>query len=215
MPLRLYKYTIYIIIFIRSNSLEDIMKRSLIALIALLISGNLMASGTQMSISEVNLGALKQVTDRAAASDFSLTRTSATPSKVNLRFTLKKKDKRCVETRTIRVQQPGYYRNRCYRDHHGRAFCRTYYVRGRSYLENRCVRRALVDVVDSKSIRLNFKKASTLAAGEKEVISLSLSQRSLDSGKFDAAATINGAATYEIEEYKANGASKGLKFISK
>lgn len=152
----------------------------------------------ELNSKKVMVGELAQDRGTAAQATLEVVRTTETPDLVELVFNFKKGDYVCTEYATRTVYEPGYYRVICSTDRHGRQYCSRIYTGGyyRTYQE--CVRNEYRLFDDARVLKLNFKKAADLNAGERETFSVNFAQRGIDSSRFNYTATSENAA-YEID----------------
>ncbi|PIP89832.1 MAG: hypothetical protein COW01_07645 [Bdellovibrionales bacterium CG12_big_fil_rev_8_21_14_0_65_38_15] len=154
----------------------------------------------ELGSKKVIVGQLAQDRGAAAQATLEVVRTTATPDLVELVFNFKQGDYVCTEYRTRTVFEPGYYRVVCSTDRQGRQYCRRIYTGGyyRTYQE--CVRNEYRLFDDARVLKLNFKKAAQLNAGERETFTIDFSQRGIDSSRFNYSATSrDAAASYDIK----------------
>lgn len=152
----------------------------------------------ELNSKKVMVGQLAQDRGTAAQATLEVVRTTETPDLVELVFNFKKGDYVCTEYATRTVYEPGYYHVVCSTDHHGRQYCSRIYTGGyyRTYQE--CVRNEYRLFDDARVLKLNFKKAADLNAGERETFTVNFAQRGIDSSRFNYTATSDNAA-YEID----------------
>lgn len=154
----------------------------------------------ELNSKTVTLGALSQDRGAAAQATINVVRTTETPDLVELVFNFKEGEYVCTEWRDRVVYEPGYYRVVCNTDRYGRQYCRRIYTGGYYRTYSECVRREYRLFNEARVLKLNFKKAESLRAGERETFSLNFAQRGLDSGKFDyTARTVDTVGDYEIK----------------
>ncbi len=148
----------------------------------------------------INIGTLNQERGNGAMSTINVVRTAATPKVVELAYNFQEGQYVCTQWRDRVVYEPGYYRTVCNTDRYGRSYCRRIYVGGYYRTVTECVRRDYRLFNSSRVLKLNFKKAADLNAGEREVFAIDFAQRGLDSGKFDYnASAVESATDYKIK----------------
>ena len=157
---------------------------------ALVMSFNVFAADqvVELNSKKVMLGALSQDRGAAANASIQVVRTTETPDVVELVFNFKEGDYVCTEYRNRTVYEPGYYTVVCNTDRHGRQFCRRVYVGGYYRTYSECVRREYRLFDTARVLKLNFKKATELRAGERETFKIDFAQRGLESHKFNYSA---------------------------
>tara|TARA_R110002049_G_scaffold302886_2_gene496406 strand:+ start:1303 stop:1881 length:579 start_codon:yes stop_codon:yes gene_type:complete len=154
----------------------------------------------ELSSKKVIVGTLAQDRGAAAQATLEVVRTTETPDLVELVFNFKQGDYVCTEYRTRTVFEPGYYRVVCSVDRYGRQYCRRIYTGGYYRTYEECVRNEYRLFDDSRVLKLNFKKAAELNAGERETFTVNFSQRGIDSSRFNySATTTDSRSAYEIK----------------
>ncbi len=154
----------------------------------------------ELSSKKVIVGALAQDRGAAAQASIEVVRTTETPDLVELAFNFKQGDYVCTEYRTRTVFEPGYYRVVCSVDRNGRQFCRRIYTGGYYRTYEECVRNEYRLFDDARILKLNFKKAAELNAGERETFTINFSQRGIDSSRFNySAESSDTRASYDIK----------------
>ena len=151
----------------------------------------------ELNSKKVIVGKLDQARGQAAQATLQVVRTSETPDLVELVFNFKQGDYVCTEYRTRTVYEPGYYRVVCNTDRYGRQYCTRIYTGGYYRTYEECVRNEYRLFDDARVLKLNFKKAADLTAGERETFTVNFAQRGIDSSRFNYTATSDNAA-YDI-----------------
>lgn len=154
----------------------------------------------ELNSKKVLIGALSQDRGAAAAASMEVVRTTETPDVVELVFNFKEGEYVCTQYVNRTVYEPGYYTVVCSTDRHGRQYCRQVYVGGYYRTVSECVRREYRLFDTARSLKLNFKKAAELRAGERETFKIDFAQRGLSSHKFNyAAKSLDTVTDYKIK----------------
>ncbi|PIP96499.1 MAG: hypothetical protein COW00_10270 [Bdellovibrio sp. CG12_big_fil_rev_8_21_14_0_65_39_13] len=146
----------------------------------------------------LNLGEISQSRGSSAIETFQIVRGRNTPDKIDMLFNFKETVNVCMEWDYRQVWRPGFPETVCHTDRRGNTHCTTINRGGYFETERYCVRYGETYDVTTKRIILDFDKARTLAADEKEVFEVTLFQKRETSTKVEARGTTVQGSAYEI-----------------
>lgn len=161
------------------------MKTLIIAAFAILSATAFGSNALELNSKEINYGPLRQATRTAALDRVEIIRTSKTPKKVDVSYSVKESEQVCTDYRYEDVWHPGSYDRVCrtVTDGQGRTrtVCRNVWRPGYYTTERRCIKWDTVMVTRNKDIRLNFKKAARLSSNQREVFMIEFRQNRVSS----------------------------------
>lgn len=176
--------------------------KKMILLVSFLMAGSLFAQSRQFELTseKLVLGELSQTRGASAHETIEVTRTEDSPEKVTLQFSVEELTNVCSLWDYRDVWVPGYRDVVCHTDRFGNTHCRTIFHPGYYRSERFCAQYRSVPMKAYKEIRLNFKKAKELTAGEQEVFGVTLSQKGSYTAKIEASArALDTESKYEIK----------------
>lgn len=147
----------------------------------------------------LNLGEISQTRGTSAIETFEVVRGRNTPDNVEMYFTFKETIPVCLQWDYRRVWVPGTPDVVCHTDRLGRTHCTTINRGGYWETERYCIRYGETYELTSKKIILDFDKARTLDADQKEVFEVTLLQKRDTSTKIEASARVVAGQRYEIK----------------
>ncbi len=177
------------------------MKKLLIATAALILSTTAFAQQTEILLDSkrITYGPVNQESNAPANELLVIKRTSATPSKVTLKYSFDYMEKECVSY-AFKVEKIKRFNQMvCDKNADESHQCSEVEYTGLYNAETVCKKEGLIRKTKDAEVTLNFKSAVKLTEGAEETFQVNLKQKRSTSGSLvKSAQTVNAASMYKI-----------------
>lgn len=185
--------------------------KNVFMMVALLASFSAQSSDVTLDSNKVNYGALSQDTNAVANELIVIKRTTATPKKVVLKYSVNYMEKKCTSY-DVKVEEiKDFSQVVCESVLDGSHVCQSTEYTGLYNAKTLCVQQGLVRSTSNKEIVLDFRKSVKLAADASETFQVNLRQASIKNSDIES----KGKALATTSLYDVKFSFGKLKFKAK